>query len=65
MVHQTRNDLRINGNGSISGGKYNDVIINGMGKVDGDIDCIKFRCNGDSKVSGSIKSNKNKRLGKH
>ena len=56
MVHQTRNDLRINGNGSISGGKYNDVIINGMGKVDGDVDCIKFRCNGESKVSGSIKS---------
>lgn len=56
MVKEQRNDLRINGNGSTSGGKYNDVVINGMGKVNGDLECSSFRCNGESKISGSVKT---------
>ncbi len=56
MVTQTKNDLRINGNGSTSGGTFNDVVINGMGKVNGNIDCTSFRCNGESAISGNVKS---------
>jgi cytoskeletal protein CcmA (bactofilin family) len=56
MVKQNRSDLKINGNGKISGGLYNDVLINGIGKVNGDLDCINFKCNGDSDVNGNLKA---------
>ena len=60
MVKQTRNDLKINGNGKTPGGEYSDVTINGMGKVNGDLDCISFRCNGDSDIYGNLKAESTK-----
>jgi len=51
-----RTDLKINGQGSSSGGKYNSVNINGYGNIDGDLDCIYLKINGECKINGNIKA---------
>lgn len=56
METQSRHDLKINGAGNTSGGKFNDVIINGVGDINGDIDCINFKSNGASSLIGNLKS---------
>ncbi len=35
-----RNDLKISGFGSVSGGIYNDILISGSGNINGDIEWI-------------------------
>lgn len=47
-------DLRINGHGSASGGKYNSVNINGSGKIDGDLECIYLKINGQCNLNGNV-----------
>lgn len=54
MDKGNRPDLIINGMVSASGGHYNEVKINGDGKVDGNLDCIQFKCNGHSKCYGDV-----------
>lgn len=49
-------DLRINGHGSSTGGKYNSVTVNGSGSVDGDMECAYLRVNGQCSVNGNIKA---------
>jgi cytoskeletal protein CcmA (bactofilin family) len=49
-----RGDIKINGTGSASGGTYNSVIINGSGRVNGDLQCNVFQLNGSGSVEGSL-----------
>jgi cytoskeletal protein CcmA (bactofilin family) len=49
-------DLKINGSGSSAGGKYNSVIINGNGKIEGDLECIYLKINGQGNVNGNVKA---------
>ncbi|GGH75504.1 cytoskeletal protein CcmA (bactofilin family) [Pullulanibacillus pueri] len=50
-------DLKISGSGSAAGGVFEDVDISGSGKINGNIDCHKFRTSGSSKVNGDISTN--------
>ncbi|WP_438348878.1 polymer-forming cytoskeletal protein [Paenibacillus sp. FA6] len=54
MEQQPRNDLNISGIGRTGGGCYKNVRIDGVGKVGGDIDCLKFICNGTVGIEGSL-----------
>jgi cytoskeletal protein CcmA (bactofilin family) len=56
MEKQVRSDLKINGTGNTSGGKFNDVVINGVGNIDGDIECVSFKSNGVSNIKGNMKA---------
>lgn len=49
-------DLKINGQSSAAGGIYNDVIINGEGRITGDLDCINLKINGKCDIKGNVKS---------
>lgn len=49
-------DLKINGQSSSAGGNYNAVIINGEGKIAGDLDCIKLKINGRCDINGNVKA---------
>jgi cytoskeletal protein CcmA (bactofilin family) len=49
-------DLKINGQSSSAGGNYNDVIINGEGKIAGDLDCIKLKIHGRCDINGNVKA---------
>jgi cytoskeletal protein CcmA (bactofilin family) len=49
-------DIKISGSGSAGGGKYNEVIISGSGKINGDIECVEFKTSGSSKVIGNLKA---------
>jgi len=50
-------DLKINGSGSSAGGKYNSVLVNGSGRIDGDLDCDYMKINGQCTVNGKVKVN--------
>jgi cytoskeletal protein CcmA (bactofilin family) len=56
METKKRGDLIINGFGSSNGGQFNQVIVNGKGTVNSDIDCEKFECSGTGTVNGNIVS---------
>ncbi|HEY8891297.1 MAG TPA: polymer-forming cytoskeletal protein [Clostridium sp.] len=56
MGNMNDNDLKISGSGSSGGGKYNNVIISGSGKISGDLECIDFKTSGSSKVIGNLKA---------
>lgn len=56
MEKMNNNDIRITGSGSASGGKYNNIIISGSGKINGNIECVDFKTSGSSKVSGNLKA---------
>jgi cytoskeletal protein CcmA (bactofilin family) len=49
-------DLKINGQSSAAGGKYNAVIINGEGRIEGDLDCINLKINGKCSMNGNLKA---------
>lgn len=48
--------MKIIGDSSASGGRYNDAKLVGNGLVNGDLDCVNFKCVGDSKLSGNLKA---------
>jgi cytoskeletal protein CcmA (bactofilin family) len=49
-------NLKINGQSSAAGGKYNAVIINGEGRIEGDLDCINLKINGKCSMNGNLKA---------
>ena len=49
-------DLKIDGSERSAGGKYNSVIINGEGNIDGNLDCTYLKVNGKCEVNGNIKA---------
>lgn len=49
-------DLVIHGMGSVSGGEYGEIKVNGHGKIDGDLSCKQMNVNGTAQINGNIKS---------
>jgi cytoskeletal protein CcmA (bactofilin family) len=56
MTDETRTDVKINGDGSLSGGTYGDVTVNGAGTINGDIDCTRYTINGAASSNGRVKA---------
>lgn len=56
MENENRRDLRISGSGSAPGDTYKNAIINGEGKINGNLDCDDFITNGTSEINGSVKA---------
>ena len=54
MKREVNGDLKISGSGTASGGLYNNVEISGSGKVEGDIECERFKTSGSSKIHGNV-----------
>lgn len=51
---QVRPDLIVSGMTTSAGGNFNVVKIDGMGKVNGDLNCISMDVNGTLKMQGGI-----------
>lgn len=47
-------DLVINGSGSVGGGTFNKVVINGSGTIVHDLECVEMECNGAGKITGNV-----------
>lgn len=60
MKMKTLGNLIINGVGSVNGGAFNKVEINGKGTVNSDIECERFYCNGTGTIHGNVKTEKGK-----
>jgi cytoskeletal protein CcmA (bactofilin family) len=56
MANNNMNDLRINGIGTSSGGKYDFVQINGKGDITGDLECRELQINGLAHLEGNVKA---------
>lgn len=56
MASETRNDITVNGGGTIAAGSYEDVTINGSGTVTGDLVCTTLRINGAGTCAGTVKA---------
>lgn len=50
-------DLKINGTGKSSGGKYENISIMGAGSIDGDVDCLNIKIYGEGNVDGDLQVN--------
>ncbi|MCO7175171.1 polymer-forming cytoskeletal protein [Sporolactobacillus kofuensis] len=53
---EQKKNLTISGSGSAPGGSYEDVKINGSGKIHGDIICHSIAINGSGRLSGDAKA---------
>lgn len=60
METKALGNLIINGVGSVNGGAFHKVEINGKGTVNNDIECEKFNCNGTGTIHGNVKTEKGK-----
>lgn len=56
MTDGGRNDITINGGGTVAGGTYETVTVNGGGTVTGDIVCTMLRINGAATCQGAVKA---------
>ena len=56
MDNNKRTELRIHGQGSSSGGKFNTVSIMGEGRIDGDVDCLNLKIYGEGNIDGNVKT---------
>lgn len=56
MTDGARQDITINGGGTVAAGSYETVTINGGGTVTGDIVCTALRINGATTCQGSVKA---------
>lgn len=54
MSEPIRPDMRINGDGSLSGGTYGTVTVNGAGSVNGDLDAVTYKINGTATSNGRV-----------
>lgn len=54
MSDQVRAEAKISGGGSIGGGTYSDVTINGAGTINGAVDCINYTVNGAGVLRGDL-----------
>lgn len=54
MADQVRSDMKINGDGNLSGGTYGALTINGAGAVNGDVDATDVRINGAGSINGNL-----------
>lgn len=53
---EMRHNLEILGGGSASGGSYNNAVIKGQGKINGDLDCVGLEFKGIAEVDGNVKA---------
>lgn len=51
-----RNDLFLNGIGSVPGGVFDRARINGTGTIDGNVECQEFESNGAGTVRGDLRT---------
>jgi cytoskeletal protein CcmA (bactofilin family) len=49
-----KQNIKINGSGTAGGGKFDEVKINGSGKVVGDVECNCLKIDGSGKIEGSV-----------
>lgn len=56
MTDAPRNDITINGGGTIAPGSYENVTVNGGGTVTGDLVCTTLRINGAGTCQGSVQA---------
>ena len=56
MKEFNRDDLKINGNMSLKGGKYNKVVINGSGEIQTDLTADILKINGSGSFDGMVKA---------
>ena len=54
MTEQDRADMKINGDGTMSGGTFGAITINGAGSVNGDADATDVRINGAGTINGKL-----------
>jgi cytoskeletal protein CcmA (bactofilin family) len=54
MEQPNRPDLSINGLGNAAGGAYRNVLIEGVGKVDGNLTCEYFKAAGVTTIKGNV-----------
>ncbi|MFE7062119.1 hypothetical protein ACFVAD_08200 [Sutcliffiella sp. NPDC057660] len=54
MQNVETEDLIINGSGSVGGGTYNRVLINGSGTIVHDLKCVDLECNGAGKITANV-----------
>ncbi|MGE8207080.1 polymer-forming cytoskeletal protein [Heyndrickxia sp. NPDC080065] len=52
MSVDKKHDLMINGFGSSGGGQFKEVVVNGNGTINGNIDCRNYDCNGMGTLNG-------------
>jgi cytoskeletal protein CcmA (bactofilin family) len=57
-------DLNLSGVGTASGGVYRNVKIEGVGRVNGDVECEQLDMSGVANISGNVKAKKMKINGK-
>ena len=56
-MEEARNDLKIAGCGTVTGGTFNRVTIAGQGDVDGDLDCVELKIVGSANLRGHLVAN--------
>ena len=56
MSDEARTDIKTAGGGSFPGGMYGEVVFNGSGTINGDVDAIAYRVNGAGTSNGRVKS---------
>ena len=49
------NDYKINGIGKFNGGEFDDVLINGISTLHGNLDCMNLKVNGSISSNGIVK----------
>ena len=56
MSDEARADIKTAGGGSFQGGTYGEVVFNGSGTINGDVDAIAIRVNGAGTNNGRVKA---------
>lgn len=56
MAGEARNDVTVNGAGTVAAGHYENVTINGGGTITGELVCTALRINGAGTCNGSVKA---------
>lgn len=54
MSDESRTNVKINGDGTLSAGSYGTVTVNGAGSVNGDVDCVVYKVNGAATMNGRL-----------
>ena len=54
MTDQGRTDIKTAGGGAFQGGTYGEVVFNGSGTINGDVDAITYRVNGAGTSNGRV-----------
>ncbi|OZB93318.1 polymer-forming cytoskeletal protein [Paenibacillus sp. XY044] len=54
MEREQRHDMSMSGIGTVASGVYKTVRIDGISRINGDIDCIALDSNGTLSISGSV-----------